>query len=129
MHRKFSIHWKASKQARKQRKFRFQAPSSVRRKMLSSNLSEDLRKKLGKRSAPLRKGDTIRIMNGEFKNQKGKVSEINYYKLKVYVEGIQRQKKDGTKVNIPLDPSNLQVTEVTEDKKRILAKSPGKERK
>jgi ribosomal protein uL24 len=68
-------------------------------------------------------------MNGEFKNQKGKVSEINYYKLKVYVEGIQRQKKDGTKVNIPLDPSNLQVTEVTEDKKRILAKSPGKEKK
>ena len=117
---KFSAHWKSSKKARKQRKFRYNAPLHIRMKLISSNLSKELRKKLGRRSAPLRKGDAIRIMNGEFKKQKGKISEINSYNLKVYIEGIQRQKKDGTKVNVPFDPSNLQIVELAEDKKRTL---------
>lgn len=129
MRKEFSIQWKGSRQARKQRKFRFNAPIHAKRKLLSSNLSKELRKKIGRRSIPLRKGDTVKIMVGEFKKQRGKVAEVNNYNLKVYVEGIQRQKKDGTKVNVPLDPSNLQITEIAEDKKRNLVKEAKKEKK
>ena len=124
--KKFSSHWISSKQARKQRKYRFQAPSHIRRKMMSSNLSKELRKKYARRSSPLRKGDTVKIMIGSFKKQKGKVAKVNRYNMKVYIEGIQRQKKDGTKVNIPLDPSNLQIMELAEDKKRIISKQEKK---
>jgi large subunit ribosomal protein L24 len=122
MKKNFSVHWKASKQARKQRKFRFNAPLHIKMKLMSSNLSKELRKKTGKRSTPLRKGDTVKIMKGEFKKQTGKIAEIKSYSMKVYIEGMQKSKKDGTKVNIPFDPSNLQITGLAEDKKRILKK-------
>jgi len=124
MAKKFSISWKSSGRAKKQRKFRDEAPAHVRRKMMSSNLAKELRKKFGRRALPLRKGDTVRIMVGKFKKQKGKIAEINRYNMKVYIEGIQIQKKDGTKVNVPIEPSNLQITEVVEDKKRILENKP-----
>ncbi|MEM2956083.1 MAG: 50S ribosomal protein L24 [Candidatus Pacearchaeota archaeon] len=114
--------YKSSVQARKQRKFRALAPLHLRRKMMSANLSKELRKKYLKRSIPLIKGDSVRIMRGEFKNKKGKVLNVNKKKLKVYIEGIQRSKKDGTKINVPFDPSNLQIIELNlEDKKRIQA--------
>jgi large subunit ribosomal protein L24 len=115
---KFSTHWISSSKAKKQRKFRFNAPNHTRRKLMSANLSKELRKKLARRSIPLRKGDTVRIMRGEFKKQKGKVAEM--LKSKIYIEGMQRKKKDGTKVNVPFDTSNVQVLEMVEDKKRVL---------
>jgi large subunit ribosomal protein L24 len=85
-------------------------------------LSKELRKKYGKRSASLRKGDNVRIMNGQFADQKGRILIVNTRKFKVYLEGIQRSKRDGTKVNVPIDPSNLQIIELNlDDKKRINA--------
>jgi len=91
--------------------------------MLSSNLSKELRKKYGTRSMELRKDDKIKIMRGEFRGKDGKIIEVDMKKLKVYIEGIQRTKKDGSKVNVPLDPSNLQITEIIEDKRRIKSSS------
>ena len=115
--KEFSTHWKGSSKAKKQRKFRFNAPKHLKKKMLSSHLSKDLRKQYGKRSFELRKGDEVKIMRGSHRGKTGKVLELNTYNLKVYVENIQRSKKDGTKVNIPLDPSNLVLTSVNLDDK------------
>ncbi len=120
MEKRVSSSWKGSVKGKKQRVYRDYAPLHLRRKMLSSNLSEDLRKKYSRRSIPVRKGDTVKILRGEFTGKTGKISLCNLKNLKVYVEGVQRSKRDGSKVNIPLDPSNLQVTELyLEDKRRI----------
>lgn len=109
-----------SKQARKQRKYRFEAALHLRRRFLGANLSEELRKKYSKRSFPVIKGDSVKIMRGQFNGQKGKILIINRKKAKIYVEGLQRSKRDGTKVNVPFDPSNVQITELNlDDKKRI----------
>jgi len=114
--------YKGSEKARKQRKFRALAPVHLKHKLMSANLSKELRKKYGKRNFPLIKDDAVRIMNGQFKNQKGKILIVNMKKLKVYIEGIQRSKRDGTKVNVPIDPSNVQITELKlDDKKRLNA--------
>jgi len=122
MKKKFSKHWKASKQPRKQRKYRANAPLHIRHKLMSANLDKDLRKKYGRRSFPLRKGDSVKIMRGEFKGKTGKISVVDLKKLRVAVEGIQRTKKDGTKINVWFDPSNLQIKELNlEDKKRMKA--------
>ncbi len=119
MKQKFSIKWKASKQARKQRKFRANAPLHIRHKMVSANLSKELRKRHEKRNFPIRKGDNVRIMKGEFKRKVGKIEVVNLKKMKVEVEGIYRTKKDGTKVSVYFDPSNLQIKELNlDDKKR-----------
>ena len=126
MKKKFSIKWKGSTQKRKQRKYRFNAPLHIRKKFVSANLSKDLRKKYGRRSFPLRKGDTIKVMNGEFKKKTGKVLEVDLIRSKIIIENTQRAKKDGTKVNVSFHPSNLQITELNlEDKRRI--KSLGKD--
>jgi len=112
--------WNSSTKSKKQRKFRANAQWHIRRKFFSANLSEAIRKKYSKRSFPLRKGDTVRIMKGEFCGKTGKVIGFNLRKLMVYIEGIQRNKKDGTKINVPIHPSNLQITEMAlEDKKRV----------
>jgi large subunit ribosomal protein L24 len=125
MKQKFSKKWKASKQPRKQRKYLANAPLHIRRIFLSSNLSEDIRKKHNRRSFSLRKGDKVKVMRGKFKGKEGKVNVVNLSTRKVSIEGLQIQKKDGTKVNIFFHPSNLQIQELNlEDKKRI--KSLGK---
>jgi large subunit ribosomal protein L24 len=119
MKQKFSTTWRESKQKRKQRKYLFGAPLHIRHRFMSANLSKELRKKYEKRSFPLRKGDMVKIMKGKFKDGAGKVNSVDLKKLRVSVEGIQRQKKDGNKVNVYFSPSNLQIQELSlEDKKR-----------
>jgi len=120
MKKQFSKHWKASKQARKQRKYRANAPLHVRRKFMSANLKKELRKKYSRRSFVLRKGDSVKILRGEFKKKTGKIGSVDLKKVRVAIEGIQRTKKEGTKVNVWFAPSNLQIQELyLEDKKRM----------
>ncbi len=118
--KKFSKAWKSSKQKRKQRKYRYKAPLHIRHKFVAANLSKELRKRYYRRNLPLRKGDSVRIMRGSFKKKTGKISNVNLRNLKVFIEGIQQSKRDGTKVNVPFEPSNLQIIELNlEDKKRM----------
>ena len=120
MKRKFSTAWQGSSQPRKQRKYAANAPLHLKRKLLSVNLAKDLRKKYGKKNIPVRKGDTVLIMRGKFKAKKGKVNEIKTKLEKVYVEGVQIKKRDGSTVNVPLKSSNLQIIELyLEDRKRL----------
>lgn len=122
MKKKFSNKWKASGQIRKQRKYKYNAALHIKHKMLAANLSKELRKKYSKRSFPLRKGDTVIIRKGEFKKKKGKISNINMHSLKIYIDGVQRSRRDGTKVEVPFYPSNLQIIELNlDDKKRLSA--------
>ena len=122
MKQKFSASWTGSKQPRKQRKYVANAPLHLRRKMVSVTLSKDLRKKHDKRNFPVRKGDSVSIMRGEFKGKTGKIENVDLKKLRVEVEGIYRTKKDGSKTNVYFAPSNLMIKElILEDKKRKAA--------
>jgi len=120
MKRKFSKSWKASRQIRKQRKYLANAPLHLKRKMISSHLSKGLRKKYGKRNIPICKGDEVKVMVGKFRGKTGKISIVNIKKQKVAIEGIQRKKKDGAKLNVFFNASNLLVQSLNlDDKKRI----------
>ena len=129
MKRKFSTKWKASKQPRKQRKYLAKAPLHLRKKFLSVNLSKDLRKKYSKRNIPLRKGDVVKIMRGKFKKKQGKVTEIRKMTGKIYIESIQTKKQDGSKVNVPMRASNLQIIELNLEDRKRMKKLSGKEEK
>jgi len=119
MKQKFSIKWKASKQPRKQRKYRANAPLHLQRKMMSANFTKELRKKYGKRNFPVCKGDNVRIMKGEFKKKTGKIETVDLGNNRVVIEGIYRTKKDGTKVAVYFNASNLQIKDLNlEDGKR-----------
>lgn len=117
---KFKKSWKASSQPRKQRKYVAKAPLHIKNKLVSANLSEDLRKKHNMRNITLRKGDSVRIMRGKFRGKKGKVTKVLLKTSKIIIDGIQIKKKDGSKVDVKMEPSNLQIQELNmEDKRRI----------
>ncbi len=119
MKKKFSIKWKASKQRRKQRKYSYNAPLHIKHKFMSAHLSKELMKKYGTRSIPVRKGDTVKIARGNFKNHAGKIEKIFLKKTRVYVDGAQLVKRGGAKVFYPIHPSNLIITNMNlEDKRR-----------
>jgi len=108
-----------SKRPSKQRKALYQAPLHRRQKLLSAHLPKHLRKEMLKRSLPLRKGDEVKIMRGEFQGKTGKISEVDLKRLKVYIEGIKRKKVSGEEVSVPIHPSNLLITSpVLDDPRR-----------
>jgi large subunit ribosomal protein L24 len=122
MKKEFSKAWNASKQPRKQRKFLANAPLHIKRKQFSTNLSKELRKKVNKRNIILRKDDKVKIMRGKYKDKTGKVLQVLTKLGKVIIEGIQVTKKDGSKANVKLENSNLQIIEMVERKEKKIAK-------
>ncbi len=119
MSSQFSSSWKSSIQSRKQRKYISFAALHTKHKFLSAPLSKILRDKYDKRSIPIRKGDEVLVMRGNFRKKKGKITSVDLRNALVTLEGIQRTKKDGSKVNVYFRPSALQIqTLILEDGKR-----------
>ena len=118
MKKKFSSKWSGSKQARKQRKYRRNAPLHVRQKLVSATLSKELRRQYKKRSLPLRKGDEVEVMRGKSRGAKGSIEKVDLSKIRVFVDSVKIKKTDGREVSASLDPSNLRITRLNIDDKR-----------
>ena len=102
------------------------APLHIRRKFLTAPLTDDLRKSTSKKHLPIRVGDKVKVMKGEFRNIEGKVERVNVKKSKVYVEKVKVQKKDGSEASVPLFASNLMITVLNTDDKKRITKKKGK---
>jgi len=103
----------------KQRKMLFQAPDHIRYKHFAAPLSPELRASRGVRALPVRSGDAVRIMRGDHKGFEGKVTRIDRKKYRIYVEGLTREKVDGTTILVPVHPSKVMITNLNlEDKWR-----------
>ncbi|KAH9958282.1 translation protein SH3-like domain-containing protein, partial [Russula dissimulans] len=107
-----------SSSRRKSRKDHFSAPSSVRRKIMSSSLSKELRNKYHARSLPVRKDDEVRIVRGKYKGRDGKVTQVYRKKWVIHVDRVQRDKANGSSVPIGIHPSNVVITTIKLDKDR-----------
>jgi len=101
----------------KQRKRLFQAPAHIRHKLFAASLSPELRAAHGAKTFPVRSGDTVRIMRGDHKGFEGKISRVDMKKFRIYVEGLTREKVDGTTVFAPIHPSKVVVTHLNLDDK------------
>ena len=120
MKAQFSKTWNASKQPRKQRKYRHNAPLHVGRKFLSAHLSKHLRKEYGRRSAKLRTEDLVKVMRGEYAGKEGKIQKMDVSKSTVFIEGISDKRSGGKEFNVPIQASNLQIVELNlKDERRI----------
>jgi large subunit ribosomal protein L24 len=118
--REFSLAWKSSKKPSKQRKYRFMAPLHLRKKMMRVHLATDLSKKHKMRNISVRKGDKVRVIKGDYKKMEGKVERVDAKNYRLFVTGVERSKKDGTKALVPIAPANLIIIELnTEDKRRL----------
>ncbi|KAL0946654.1 hypothetical protein HGRIS_012848 [Hohenbuehelia grisea] len=107
-----------SSSRRKSRKAHFSAPSSIRRKIMSSALAKDLRTKYNTRSLPIRKDDEVRIVRGKYKGREGKVTQVYRKKWVIHVDRVQRDKSNGSTSPIGIHPSNVVITTIKLDKDR-----------
>ena len=115
----FSKTWNSSKKPSRQRKYRAEAPLHLRQRLVNVHLSKELRSKHKKRAIAVRKGDKVIVMRGAFSKHTGKVERVDLKKTEVYVAGVERTKRDGSKTKIAINPSNLMITELNmEDKLR-----------
>lgn len=120
MNQEFNTSWKASKRPGKQRKYLAKAPLHIKQKLVAAHLSKELREKYKRRSVSLRKGDTVKIMAGKFKDKTGKVTKVLLKTSKILVEGIQVKKQDGSKSDVKLVPCKMQIIQLNlDDKKRF----------
>ena len=110
--KEYSAQWITSKKARKQRKYRANAPLHIKHKFLNAALSKTLKDKHKKNSLPVKKGDKVKIMRGSFKKQSGAISRVDMKNTRIYIEGIEVTKKNGTKTQVSIHPSNVEITEL-----------------
>lgn len=112
-----------TKKPRKQRKMMFTAPHHKRGRFMSAQLSNDLKEKYGVNSMPVRSGDTVRIMRGDRRGYEGKVTGVDRKNFRIFVEGVTREKSDGTTVSVPIHPSKVEIINLNLDddwRKKIL---------
>ena len=94
----------------------YRAVNNVRNKQIGAALSKQLRQKYQRRSIRIVKGDTVKILRGEYKGIDGKVTKISLEKNSIAVEGVQREKLKGGKIDLYIHSSNTVITSLnTED--------------
>jgi len=103
-----------SKKARKQRKAFYNAPTHIRRKNISSHLSEELQKEYKIRSLQVIKGDTVKVMRGDEDIQgiEGKVTSVVTKNGRINVEGVTIAKADGTQTARSVHASKVMITKL-----------------
>jgi len=106
-----------TKKPGKQRKNLYQAPLHKRGSHLSAPLSSELKSRFKTNAFTTRRGDTIRILRGDRKGFEGKVTRVDRKNYRIFVEGITRDKADGTTTLIPIHPSKVMITSLNLDDK------------
>ena len=86
-----------------------------RDKFLGANLSENLREQHRRRSMRVIKGDTVRILRGEYVGIEGKVEKVNTERSTLSIEGVQREKIRGGNVKVQIHASNVQIISLNTD--------------
>jgi len=122
MKQKFSSSWESSKQPRKQVKFRANAPNHIKRKFMAATLDKDLRKKHGRRSVEVRKGDEVKVMRGKYSKKQGKVSIVDVKHTRIQIDGLQRAKNGGEKLVTWFHPSKVKIISLDDSDSRRFKK-------
>jgi large subunit ribosomal protein L24 len=102
----------ASAKPRKQRVLRRILVRVWPHKLMSVHLSSELREKYGRRSLPLRVGDTVKVLRGEYRGVTAKVVEVDRERQYVCLENVTRKKVDGTEVRVPVHVSNVMIVQL-----------------
>ncbi len=101
----------------KQRKKNYNAQGQALRKLLAASLSEELQTTQGRRSYPVRKGDTVKILRGDYAGVEGKVNDIDTRGQRLFVEGVSREMTSGTSTNVSVHSSKVMITKLNLDDK------------
>jgi len=107
----------ASTKPSKQRVALYNLTAHRIRKLLSAPLSVELKTNHGRNSYPVRKGDTVKIVRGDFAGIEGKITKIDTRRQRLFVEGVSREKVAGTSTNVSVHSSKVMITKLNLDDK------------
>jgi len=94
-------------------------PKHRRDGMLSAPLADTLRELYKKRTVRVVRGDSVKVMRGEYKGVEGKVENVDTGHGTLNIEGVQREKIRGGQVKVPIHASKVMITNLNlEDKYR-----------
>ena len=71
---------------------------------------------------PIVKGDKVKVLRGNYKGKEGKVVEVYRKKWFIHVEGVTREKVNGSSAKVGIDASKVEITDLklNKDRKAIL---------
>lgn len=116
-----------SSQPRKQRKALASAPDHVVSRRMTAPLSPELAKKYSRRNLPVRKGDQVKVVRGDYKGMEGKLKEARRREMTVFLENVSVKKVDGTSKEVPIHVGNVVITslDLTDNRRRRLLEERG----
>jgi large subunit ribosomal protein L24 len=85
---------------------------------MGSSLDGQLQEKYNRRSAEVKKGDEVKVMRGKFKGKQGKVGVVDVSNCRIQVEGLQRAKRGGEKVETWFHPSKVKIIALSDNEKK-----------
>ncbi len=100
-------------------------PKHQRDKMIGATLSDNLRQQYHRRGARVIKGDSVKILRGEYKGVEGKVELVHTKTGTLQIEGVQKEKVKGGSVKVPIHASNVMITSLNLDDKMRSARLSG----
>jgi large subunit ribosomal protein L24 len=84
---------------------------------MAAPLSPELISSKGAKTLPIRKGDTVRVLRGDHKGFEGKVSRVDLKRYRIFIEGLTREKVDGTNIFVSVHPSKVMIKNLKLDDK------------
>ena len=92
--------------------------SNISRHALSAPLSPELAQEHKVRSMVIREGDTVAVQRGSFQDVEGKVTSADHKRGRVLVEGVTREKADGSTKQVPIHASKVVIRRLALDDER-----------
>jgi ribosomal protein uL24 len=95
---------------RRQRKALYNAPTAERRVRMTVPLSRELRARFTRRSLPVRKGDTVRVLAGSFAGREERVAKVNRRSYTVTLDNVTLKTADEKMKPLSLGVGHLVIT-------------------
>lgn len=99
-----------SSSPRRQRRALYDASTFERRRRMTVLLSRDLRRRFGRRSVPVRKGDTVRVLSGSFVGREERVAEVDRRSYSVTLDNVTLKTTEEKLKPLPMRPTHLVLT-------------------
>jgi large subunit ribosomal protein L24 len=100
----------SSRSPRRQRKALYTADTFERRRRMTVPLSRELRARFRRRSVPVRKGDTVRVLAGSFVGREERVARINRRDYAVTLDNVTLKMADEKLKPLEIRPGHLVIT-------------------
>jgi large subunit ribosomal protein L24 len=94
----------------------FNAPAHIRHKQMAAPLSSELTASKAQKLCPYERRHRSHS-RGDNKGFEGKVSRVDLKAYRIYMEGLTREKVDGTNIFIAVHPSKVQIRKLNLDDK------------